>query len=96
MVTLMLQLFGGIVVGSIGYPFCVTITQSVFSKMLGPRPQVTSLSRISTRDSAVSAFKSVCRRQNVENLVEPKFHGVRSLVIINVFKNMSQNELRKN
>jgi hypothetical protein len=56
LVTLMLQLFGGIVVGSIGYPFCVTITQSVFSKMLGPRPQVTSLSRISTRDSAVGAF----------------------------------------
>jgi hypothetical protein len=50
LVTLMLQLFGGIVVGSIGYPFCVTITQSVFSKMLGPRPQVTSLSHIYTRD----------------------------------------------
>jgi hypothetical protein len=52
LVTLMLQLFGGIVVGSIGYPFCVTITQSVFSKMLGPRPQVTSLSRISKRFSS--------------------------------------------
>ncbi len=34
------QIFGGIILGTIGYPFCVTITQSIFSKMLGPRPQV--------------------------------------------------------
>lgn len=34
------QVFGGIIVGSIGYPFCVAITQSLFSKIIGPRPQV--------------------------------------------------------
>lgn len=34
-----LQLFGGIVIGTIGYPFCVGITQALFSKILGPRPQ---------------------------------------------------------
>jgi len=34
------QLFGGVVVGTIGYPYALSITQSIFSKMLGPRPQV--------------------------------------------------------
>ncbi len=34
------QLFGGIIIGTIGYPYAVAITQSTFSKILGPRPQV--------------------------------------------------------
>ena len=34
------QLFGGIIIGSIGYPYAVAITQSLFSKIIGPRPQV--------------------------------------------------------
>ena len=34
------QLFGAIVLGTIGYPYAVAITQSIFSKIIGPRPQV--------------------------------------------------------
>ena len=34
------QLFGGIIIGTIGYPFAIAITQSIFSKIIGPRPQV--------------------------------------------------------
>ena len=34
------QLFGGIIIGTIGYPYAVAITQSLFSKIIGPRPQV--------------------------------------------------------
>lgn len=33
------QLFGGIIIGTIGYPFAIAITQSIFSKIIGPRPQ---------------------------------------------------------
>lgn len=33
------QLFGAIVLGTIGYPYAVAITQSIFSKIIGPRPQ---------------------------------------------------------
>ena len=36
------QLFGGIVIGTIGYPFSIAITQSIFSKIIGPRPQVSA------------------------------------------------------
>ena len=40
------QLFGGVVVGTIGYPYALSITQSIFSKMLGPRPQVKHVTSI--------------------------------------------------
>ena len=33
------QLFGGIMIGTIGYPYAISITQSIFSKIIGPRPQ---------------------------------------------------------
>ena len=34
------QLFGGIVIGTIGYPYALSIISSIYSKMIGPRPQV--------------------------------------------------------
>ncbi len=34
------QFFGGCVIGFVGYPFCLASTQAIYSKALGPRPQV--------------------------------------------------------
>ena len=35
------QLFGGIIVGSIGHPYAVSVAQALYSKIIGPRPQGT-------------------------------------------------------
>ena len=35
------QLFGGIIIGSIGHPYAISVAQGLFSKIIGPRPQGT-------------------------------------------------------
>ena len=52
------QLFGGIIIGSIGYPYAVAITQSLFSKIIGPRPQV-RLTTLLTR-TVFYALRTFC------------------------------------
>ena len=37
--TTIFQFFAGLLIGSIGYPFGVAISMSLFSKIIGPRPQ---------------------------------------------------------
>ena len=34
------QFFVGFFLGFIGYPYCIAICQSIYSKAIGPRPQV--------------------------------------------------------
>ena len=35
------QLFGGIIIGSIGHPYAISVAQALYSKIIGPRPQGT-------------------------------------------------------
>ena len=59
------QFFLGIILTFTCYPFCLAIVQALFSKVLGPRPQVSSLSTIPRLRHCPANLNRVVQIQNV-------------------------------